>query len=74
VRQYTPTVGNATAWCIVFDGEMGIPKGWPQDELVVKALLSHAWSSFRWQQMPWWRTSRWKAQIGKSDHGTMLRN
>lgn len=27
---------------VVFDGEMGIPEGWPQDEPVVKALLSHA--------------------------------
>jgi hypothetical protein len=41
----------------VFDGEMGIPKGWPQDEPVVKALLSHVKLSFD-RQAPSWRISR----------------
>lgn len=27
--------------CVLFDGEMEIPKGWPKDEPVVQALLSH---------------------------------
>jgi hypothetical protein len=43
----------------VFDGEMGIPKGWPQDELVVQALLSHVKLSSD-RQAPSWRISRRK--------------